>query len=620
MSYLGDFSAGDTIDFNFTTRRFSTGAPHQLAGTPAVRVYKGSSTTEDDSGITLTVDFDSRTGLNHVTIDTSTDPTFYADGSQFEVVVTAGTVDSVSVVGEVVGRFTLRAQAPLYPTTAGRKLDVTATGAAGVDWGNVENQGTAVNLSATNIDSDQVVASIAGTTFESIHLDHLIASADPGSVVANNSFLAKLVSKSATAAFSSYDWTTDSLEALRDYAAPASTALTSATWTNARAGYLDNLNVGGLVASSAEATAIQNNTRVVRVTPDAIELPTSGTRTYRIELFLYDETGNMEAPDSAPTIALVNQAGTDRSSRLDSTTMALVETGRYRAIYTSTAGDTKEQLVWTFSVVEGGATRKYGNMSYVTDAVATDFTSSDRSNLDAIKAKTDQLAFSTANRVNAQVFGMENDTLTSGALAGSAVTEIQSGLSTLTSAQVTTVVQGVVETNNLDHLVKSAVDTNFATTVHSNSVIGHMAAVSASADFDRTTDSLEFLSGLASTAALGVGSLAISVTDIQNRLPAALVSGKMDSSVGAMQNNVITTAAINNGAITDAKFTTPAEAAGIPTTILAMMRRVFERQTRKRTRNRTTGVFALRNTADNADLETNTQSTSGTTDTIGATS
>lgn len=29
---------------------------------------------------------------------------------------------------------------PLQPTVAGRTLDVTATGAAGIDWGNVENQ------------------------------------------------------------------------------------------------------------------------------------------------------------------------------------------------------------------------------------------------------------------------------------------------------------------------------------------------------------------------------------------------------------------------------------------------------------------------------------------------
>jgi hypothetical protein len=50
----------------------------------------------------------------------------------------------------------------LAPTVAARTLDVTATGAAGIDWANVENPTTAVDLSGTNIDVDQVVASVSG--------------------------------------------------------------------------------------------------------------------------------------------------------------------------------------------------------------------------------------------------------------------------------------------------------------------------------------------------------------------------------------------------------------------------------------------------------------------------
>jgi hypothetical protein len=42
--------------------------------------------------------------------------------------------------------------------------------------------------------------------------------------------------------------------------------------------------------------------------------------------------------------------------------------------------------------------------------------------------------------------------------------------------------------------------------------------------------------------------------DIQSRLPAALVSGRIDASVGAMEANVLTASAINSGAITAAKF------------------------------------------------------------------
>lgn len=42
---------------------------------------------------------------------------------------------------------------PLFATVQGRTLDVTATGAAGVDWANVEGQATIVNLEATSIET-----------------------------------------------------------------------------------------------------------------------------------------------------------------------------------------------------------------------------------------------------------------------------------------------------------------------------------------------------------------------------------------------------------------------------------------------------------------------------------
>lgn len=56
-------------------------------------------------------------------------------------------------------------------------------------------------------------------------------------------------------------------------------------------------------------------------------------------------------------------------------------------------------------------------------------------------------------------------------------------------------------------------------------------------------------SGTAQTA----GDIMADTNDIQTRLPAALVGGRMDSSTGAMANNVLTAAAINADAITAAK-------------------------------------------------------------------
>jgi hypothetical protein len=78
-----------------------------------------------------------------------------------------------------------------------------------------------------------------------------------------------------------------------------------------------------------------------------------------------------------------------------------------------------------------------------------------------------------------------------------------------------------LRTYNLDHLVASAVDTNFATTVHLNSVIGHLADNGTSATFDRTTDALEELAG-------GGGTTAQEVWEYGSR---TLTSGRPDHSV-----------------------------------------------------------------------------------------
>jgi len=110
---LGDFDSSAVIYFKFTTFRPSTGAPFTLAGTPAISVYKDNSTTQTTTGVTLTVDFDGVTGLNHVAIDTS--DAFYAAGSFFDVVITTGTVDSVSAVGVVVGLPMLAKSIPASP-------------------------------------------------------------------------------------------------------------------------------------------------------------------------------------------------------------------------------------------------------------------------------------------------------------------------------------------------------------------------------------------------------------------------------------------------------------------------------------------------------------------------
>ena len=62
--------------------------------------------------------------------------------------------------------YTLPATGILAPTTAGRTLDVSAGGEAGVDWANVGSQSTAVNLSSTTTNLVNTVTTYTGNTVQ----------------------------------------------------------------------------------------------------------------------------------------------------------------------------------------------------------------------------------------------------------------------------------------------------------------------------------------------------------------------------------------------------------------------------------------------------------------------
>ena len=62
---------------------------------------------------------------------------------------------------------------------------------------------------------------------------------------------------------------------------------------------------------------------------------------------------------------------------------------------------------------------------------------------------------------------------------------------TISLANIRTQADNALIAINLDHLIKIAVDTDWATTVHLNSALGHMVDVGGAASFDRTTDSSE---------------------------------------------------------------------------------------------------------------------------------
>lgn len=154
MFNWGDWEVGDVIRFFFDTY----GASNEsititgLAVTD-IEVYKDGSVTQraSDNGFALLdtdgIDFDGATGLHGFSIDTgdNSDSGFWSAGGQYVVNINAITVNSQTV--RLSFHFTLGRL--LKPTTAGRKLDVSSGGEAGIDWANIGSPTTTVNLSGT---------------------------------------------------------------------------------------------------------------------------------------------------------------------------------------------------------------------------------------------------------------------------------------------------------------------------------------------------------------------------------------------------------------------------------------------------------------------------------------
>lgn len=84
--------------------RDATGAPATLSGTPSLSIRSSGGATQITAGISLSVDFDSRTGLNKATIDLSASAS-YAAGGYFTLEVEVGTSGGVSVVGAILYEF-----------------------------------------------------------------------------------------------------------------------------------------------------------------------------------------------------------------------------------------------------------------------------------------------------------------------------------------------------------------------------------------------------------------------------------------------------------------------------------------------------------------------------------
>lgn len=504
MKHLGDFDAASVLHTKFTTYRPSTGAPFTLAGTPVVSIYKDGSATQSTAGITLTVDFDALTGLHHLAIDTSADGTFYSAGSHFEAVITTGTVDSVSVVGSCVASFSIRKDSALKATVAGRTLDVSAGGEAGIDWANIGSPTTAVNLSATNIDVDQVVASVSGAVGS--------VTGAVGSVTGNvggnvNGSVASVGANGISAA---------------SLAADAGTELGTAVWATTTRELTGGTNivlvkgVGVTGFNDLDAAGVRGAVGLAAANLDT-QIGTLATGANLATVAGYLDT------EIAAILADTNELQTDwaNGGRLD----LILDARASQASVDTIDTNVDAILVDTAEIGAAGAgltaLASAANLATLTGYVDTEVA--------AIKATTDKLDATLELSSDGQIFtaaALQNAPSSGGGLDAAGVRAAVG----LASANLDTQLAAIdTKTTNLpsDPADQSLI---IAATTSIANLIGTPAGVSLAAD---------------------VAAVQSDTNDLQSRLPAALISGRIDATVGAMQADVLTSTALAASAVTE---------------------------------------------------------------------
>lgn len=151
MNHLGDFPE-DFAGLVFLWNSYnSDGASVTRATDGTISVYKDGGTSQSTAGVTDTEDFDSLTGIHKVVIDLSADA-FYAPGSEYDVVLSAATIDG-QTVNTVLAHFSIERAggtlALLKAIKSGAGVNVTQFGGANLTASGGRPEVNATHLAGT---------------------------------------------------------------------------------------------------------------------------------------------------------------------------------------------------------------------------------------------------------------------------------------------------------------------------------------------------------------------------------------------------------------------------------------------------------------------------------------
>lgn len=129
--YHGDFEKSGIIYLYFNTVG-TTGEAATIAS-GVITAYENGSGTQFTSGITFDNDFDSVTGFHQIIIDL--DDSNFEAGKTYTLILSAGTVGALSVVGRIVGSFSVERYASADDITGAALAEPTSVPAANATLG-----------------------------------------------------------------------------------------------------------------------------------------------------------------------------------------------------------------------------------------------------------------------------------------------------------------------------------------------------------------------------------------------------------------------------------------------------------------------------------------------------
>lgn len=206
---LGDYAEDATLHFIWTTNG-ADGAAITRATDGTVAVYKDNGVTQSVAGVTDTEDFDGVTGIHACTIDLSADA-FYATGANYTVVVSAATIDGMTVNAalahfSIQNRYTRGTDSAALAATA--LSTATWTGARAGYLDELAAANLPADLDAALADTNEIQAALADGGFTDLIIDAILAD-----VTGINGDVMRGTDSAATAAV----WTAARAGALTDW-------------------------------------------------------------------------------------------------------------------------------------------------------------------------------------------------------------------------------------------------------------------------------------------------------------------------------------------------------------------------------------------------------------------